>query len=47
MLVEGRIETTFLKESVALLEPFGFDTADERRLLYQRGTSVTNCQVAT
>jgi hypothetical protein len=47
MFVEGRIETTNLQEIAVLQVTFGLDTAEKRRLLDQRTTFQTKCQVAS
>ena len=47
MLLEGRIETTNLREIIVPRVSFGLDTAEKRRLLDQRTAFQTKCQVAT
>ncbi len=46
MFVEGRIETTNWQEITVSPVPFGLDMAEKRRLLDQRTTFQTKCQVA-
>jgi len=45
--LEGRIETTSLRIFLIFLQLVGLDTADEHRLLDQRGILEPNCQVAS
>ncbi len=47
MFVEGRIETTNWQEITVSPVPFGLDMAEKRRLLDQRNTFQTKCQVAS
>ncbi len=47
MFVEGRIETTNWQKITVSPVPFGLDMAEKRRLLDQRTTFQTKCQVAS